>query len=105
MTAMTTVLKDSTPFEIPAALLRKAGLKAGDSVEIKVSGGVIAILPVLPVAHDEYTAEQRQRIDAELTEASKGPYYGPFETADAAIKFLKKEIPSRKRKTAPPVKR
>ena len=37
-------------------------------------------------------------IDAQLAEAAKGPYYGPFETADDAIKFMQREI--RKRKTA-----
>ncbi len=72
--------------------------KAGDRLEFKVSGGIISILPKLPSADDdEYTPEQRHLIDAELAEASKGPYYGPFETADAAVKFLDQEI--RKRKT------
>jgi hypothetical protein len=27
-----------------------------------------------------------------LAEARKGPYYGPFKTADEAIAFLRKEI-------------
>jgi hypothetical protein len=68
-----------------------------------VSGGVITILPQWPAADDEYTPAQRRVIDARLTEARKGPYYGPFETADSAIAFLRKEIRSRKaakRKTA-----
>ena len=35
-------------------------------------------------------------IDAQLREAAKGPYYGPFETAGDAIKFLNGEIRKRR---------
>jgi bifunctional DNA-binding transcriptional regulator/antitoxin component of YhaV-PrlF toxin-antitoxin module len=34
---------------------RRAGIKTGDRVEFKVSGGVINIVPKLPSADDEYT--------------------------------------------------
>jgi hypothetical protein len=64
---------------------------------------VITILPTLPSADNEYTPAQRRVIDARLAKARKGPYYGPFETADKAIAFLRKEIRTRKasrRKTA-----
>ena len=70
---------------IPATVRRRAGIRAGDQLECKVSGGIINIIPKLPSADDEYTADQRRKIDAELDQAAKGPYYGPFETADAAI--------------------
>lgn len=93
----TTIVTNKIPIVIPPAIQRRAGIKAGDRLEFKVSGGIISILPKLPPADDEYTPEQRRLIDAELAEASKGPYYGPFETADAAVKFLEQEI--RKRKT------
>jgi hypothetical protein len=63
-----------------------------------VSGGVITILPKLPNADDEYTAEQRRSIDAQLDEAEKGPFHGPFNTANEAIKFLHREIRNRKAK-------
>jgi hypothetical protein len=36
-------------------------------------------------------------LDARLAEARKGPYYGPFMTADEAIAFLGKEIRNRRR--------
>jgi hypothetical protein len=65
-------------------------------VEFKVSGGIINIIPELPNADDGYTATQRRAIDARLTEARKGPYYGPFKTADEAIAFLHKEVRNRK---------
>ena len=62
-----------------------------------MSGGIININPKLPSADDEYTPAQRRVLDAQLKEAAKGPYYGPFETADAALKFLRNEIRTRNR--------
>jgi bifunctional DNA-binding transcriptional regulator/antitoxin component of YhaV-PrlF toxin-antitoxin module len=100
---MTVTIKSKTPLTVPDQVRRRAGLKHGDEVEFKVSGGVINIVPKLPSADDDYTPEERRVIDARLEAAGKGPYYGPFETADKAIAFLRKEIRSRKaarRKTA-----
>ena len=81
---------------VPAAIRRKAGFKRGEDLEFKASGGVITIVRKLPVADDEYTSSQRHIIDARLQEARKGPHIGPFETADEAIKFIRKEIKKRK---------
>jgi len=61
-----------------------------------VSGGIINIIPELPNADDEYPPAQRRVIDVRLAEARKGPYYGPFKTADEAIAFLRKSIRNRK---------
>jgi len=91
-----TVKNNTTDLVVPSSIRRRAGLKVGDQVEFKVSGGIINIIPKLPSADDEYTPAQRRVIDAQLDEAAKGPYYGPFETADAAIKFLHREIRKRK---------
>lgn len=93
---MTTVVKKKTPIVVPESMRRRAGIKAGDRLEFRVSGGIINIIPQLPSADDEYTPAQRRQINAEIAEARKGPYYGPFETADAAIKFLRQEIRKRK---------
>ena len=93
---MTVTVKNKTPLVVPLAVQRRAGLTAGTKVEFRASGGVITITAKPLAADDEYTAEQRRAIDAELEEAGKGPYYGPFETADAAIKFLHREIRKRK---------
>jgi hypothetical protein len=49
----------------------------------------------VPPANDEYTPAQRRAVDARLAEAREGPYYGPFDTADEAIKFLRKELRKR----------
>ena len=78
--------------------------KAGDRLEFKVSGGIISIIPKLPSADDEYTPAQRRNIDAQLEEARKGPYHGPFDTADAALKFLTQEIRKRNSGKSKPAK-
>ncbi len=96
---MTVTIKDKTPLTIPEVVRRKAGLKHGQKVEFKVSGGVINVVPKLPPADDEYTPAQRRMIDARLAAAGKGPYYGPFKTADDAIAFLHKEVKRRKSMT------
>ena len=102
---MTTVVKNKTPIVIPPSIQRRAGIKAGDQLEFRVSGSVISILPRRSAADEEYTAEQRQQIDAELAEASKGPYFGPFDTADAAITFMNLEIRKRRTKKRPAAKK
>jgi len=95
---MTVTVKSKEELVVPRAVQRRAGIKAGQRVQFKVSGGIISIIPDLPIADGEYTPAQRRVIDARLSEARKGPYFGPFETADEAIKFLRGEI--RKRKAA-----
>ena len=102
---MIVTVKSKAHLTVPPQVQRRAGIKTGDRVEFKVSGGIINIIPKLPSADDEYTPEQRRIIDARLAEPEKGPYYGPFETADQAIRFLNKEIRKRKanrRKTTKP---
>jgi hypothetical protein len=64
-------------------------------VEFKVSGGVITIIPKLPSADDEYTPEQRRSIDAQLDEAEKGPFHGPFNTAEEMIADMKSQVKGR----------
>jgi len=93
---MTVTVKSRTSLAIPPQVQRRAGIKPGDRVEFKVSGGIINIIPELPTADDEYTPAQRRAIDARLRQARKGPYHGPFDTADDAVKFLRKEVRARK---------
>ena len=101
---MTVVVKSKDELVVPRSVRRQAGIKSGDRVQFKVSGGIInIIIPDLPTADDEYTPTQRRIVDARLAEARKGPYYGPFQTADEAVAFLRREIRNRKaakRKTA-----
>ena len=93
-----TVKNNSASLVVPSSVRRRAGIKAGDRLEFKVSGGIISIIPKLPSAHDEYTPAQRRMIDAQLDEAAKGPTYGPF-TAAQATQFLKAELKARSKKS------
>ncbi len=53
-TGMTVIVKNSTAdLVVPSSIRRRAGLKAGDQVEFKVSGGIINIIPKLPDADEE----------------------------------------------------
>jgi bifunctional DNA-binding transcriptional regulator/antitoxin component of YhaV-PrlF toxin-antitoxin module len=65
---MTVTVKNKTPLAVPPSVRRLAGLKSGQKIEFKVSGGVISIYPKLPTADDEYTPEQRRIVDAQLAE-------------------------------------
>ena len=84
---MTTVVKNKTPIVVPPSIQRRAG--------------IISILPKRSAVDEEYTPGQRLQIDIELAEASQGPYFGPFETADAAIAFMNLEILRRRTRTRP----
>jgi AbrB family looped-hinge helix DNA binding protein len=93
---MTVVVKPKADLVVPRSVRRRAGIKAGDQLEFKVSGGVINIIPKLPPADDEYTPEQRRIIDARLAESKedfkKGRTFGPFETPEAMIAFLHGQV-------------
>ena len=96
---MTTMVKGRTGIVIPTAIQRQAGIKRGDRVEFKVSGGIISILPKLPSAESEYTSAQRRIIDARLAQADddlcKGRTYGPFKNASEMITSMKAELRKR----------
>jgi bifunctional DNA-binding transcriptional regulator/antitoxin component of YhaV-PrlF toxin-antitoxin module len=93
---MTVVVRSRAELVVPRSVRRRAGIKAGDKIEFKVSGGVINIVPKLPTADDEYTPEQRRIIDARLAESKddfkNGRTYGPFETASEMIDFLHNQV-------------
>src|SRR6202166_489476 len=99
-----TVKNNKVGLVVPPSVRRRAGIKPGDRLEFKVSGGIINIIPKLPSADGEYTPAQRRVIDARLKEAAKGPYYGPFETAESAIQFLRHEVRKRKTQKTKPTK-
>jgi bifunctional DNA-binding transcriptional regulator/antitoxin component of YhaV-PrlF toxin-antitoxin module len=99
---MTVIVKNREKLVVPQSVRRQAGIRPGDRLVFKVSGRVISIVPELPSADDEYTPDQRSAIDARLAHARRGPYHGPFDTADEAVTFLKKEVRSRKAKQKTP---
>ena len=106
---MTTVVKSKALIVVPSAIQRRAGIKVGDHLDFKVSGGIISILPKLPATDDEYTPEQRRQLDAALAEGledvKKGRLHGPFETHEEMIAFLHGRARKAARKTSPRKKR
>lgn len=101
---MTITVDAKTRELFPASIRRKAGIKIGDEFEVNVSGKVITMLPKAWIADDdEYTPEQRRIIDAQLDEAEKGPFYGPFDNVAAMIAHMKGEL--QKRASAKKLKR
>ncbi len=94
---MTTVFKEKELI-VPSGIRRQAGIKQGDRLEFKVSGGVITILPTRPTADDEYTPAQRRIIDAQLAESEEdirqGRVYGPFNTAEEMAASIEANIKS-----------
>jgi bifunctional DNA-binding transcriptional regulator/antitoxin component of YhaV-PrlF toxin-antitoxin module len=105
---MTVIVKSKTDLVVPRSVRRRAGMRAGDRLEFKVSGGVINIVPKLPSADDEYTPRQRRIIDRALAEGmddiKKGRLHGPFETHEAMIDFLHRQTNSAQGKSKKPPK-
>jgi bifunctional DNA-binding transcriptional regulator/antitoxin component of YhaV-PrlF toxin-antitoxin module len=99
---MTVTIKNKTPLVIPQSVRRQAGLKSGQKIEFKVSGGVISIYPKLSPADNEYTPEQRRIIDAQLAEGladvEAGRINGPFATHKEFIDSLHAEATKLNRK-------
>jgi AbrB family looped-hinge helix DNA binding protein len=93
---MTVVVTSKGELVVPRSVRRKAGIKTGDRVEFRVSGGVINIVPKPQSPDDEYTPTQRRAIDTRLKRAledvKKGHTAGPFDTAAEMVASLKRDI-------------
>lgn len=99
---MTVILKENNQLLVPPSVQRRAGIKAGDRVEFRVSGRAITITPV--TGEDEYTPEQRRIIDAQIAEGMddirKGRVSRRFNTVDDMLASLKAGTkPSSRQKT------
>ena len=94
---MTIIVKNKTPIVVPASVRRRAGLKSGDRLEFRVSGGVITILPKPAVSRgdDKETPAQREVIDRALAEGlddiKHGRLQGPFSSHKEFIASLHRE--------------
>ena len=107
--AMTITVNEKTRQIFSPSVWRQAGIKTGDQLEVKVSGGIITLLPKLPSADDEYTPEQRRAIDARiaagLEDVKRGRVHGPFDTHEEFIASLHREAKKLKaKKTKRPVR-
>lgn len=87
---------------LPSRIRSAIGIAEGDMVEASLQRGKIVLTPKMvvdrskfPTADDEYTPAQRRVIDARLAEARKGPYYGPFDTAEEMIASMKNQLKKR----------
>jgi bifunctional DNA-binding transcriptional regulator/antitoxin component of YhaV-PrlF toxin-antitoxin module len=100
---MTVIVNAKTELVVPRSVRRRAGIKVGDKLEFKVSGGVIHIVPKLPSADDEYTPRQRAAVDRALAvgleDIQKDRLRGPFETHGEMIEFLHRQTKSGAGKT------
>jgi AbrB family looped-hinge helix DNA binding protein len=106
---MTVTVNAKTDLVVPRSVRRRAGIKAGDKLEFKVTGGVIHIVPRLPSADDEYTPRQRRAIDRALAvgldDIKKGRLHGPFETHEEMIEFLHRQTNGAEGKSKKPARR
>ena len=82
---------------LPTEVRSSVGLADGDLVEIRVAGRKIIITPTMVIDHsqfpsagDEYTPEQRGKIKAQIREAAKGPFFGPFKSGAESAAFIEK---------------
>jgi len=95
MMTVTVKNKTRTPLVVPASVRRRAGHKNGEDLEFRVSGGVITITPKPLVTDDEYTPEERRRIDRGINQSLKehrdGKGAGPFATAEEFLDDLHRE--------------
>ena len=86
-------VKSKSVLTVPPEVRRKAGIKIGDRLEFRVSGGIITILPDLRSADGEYTKEQRSLLDKQLAagldDIRKGRVSPKFETVEEMLTSLK----------------
>jgi bifunctional DNA-binding transcriptional regulator/antitoxin component of YhaV-PrlF toxin-antitoxin module len=82
----------SAELVVPPSVRRRAGIKAGDSLEFEAARGVITIRKSQPLEDDEYTPAQRRMIQKRLEEAAEdvrqGRVYGPFSTHEELMASL-----------------
>lgn len=94
------------PITVPPAVQRRAGIKSGDRLEFKVSGGVITILPQIAPFNSDYTPAQRRIIDSQIAEGlddiRKGRVSAIFETVDEMLASLKESPDKRARRQKKP---
>jgi AbrB family looped-hinge helix DNA binding protein len=105
---MTVIVDAKMDLVVPRSVRRRARIKAGDKLEVKVSGGVIHIVPKLPSADREYASWQRRVIDRALAvgldDIKKGRLHGPFETHHEMIEFLHRQANDAEGKSRKPSK-
>jgi len=97
-----TKLRSRNQVTLPKDVCQEAGMRTGDTVQIsvhrrgvKVSEGSIVLTPTCKRAPWS-KAEWRQKEKEADRSIAAGKTYGPFDTADEAIAFLRKETRARR---------
>jgi AbrB family looped-hinge helix DNA binding protein len=89
-------VKRNAPIIVPPSVRRRAGIKPGDTLEFRASGGVITIIAKPDPDDDGYTTAQRRTILADakagLKEIEDGKFFGPFETGAQLGAFVEREV-------------
>ncbi len=74
-------VKDKCQVTLPAAIRQKAGLAVGDLLEVKVQGKKITLTPKSVIDRE---------IALGLEDFERGRFIGPFRTAKAAVRALRR---------------
>ena len=84
---MSTVrVKANHQVTLPAAIIEKVGLKAGDLLDARIEKGKITLTP---------RSEIDQRIAESIADYEAGRSYGPFDTANELIASLENNLNKR----------
>ncbi|MBL8219728.1 MAG: AbrB/MazE/SpoVT family DNA-binding domain-containing protein [Bryobacterales bacterium] len=73
---------------LPSRVRRQAGFKTGDTVEVRAIGGIVTLISKPQLS--EQTSQEARQVLEEVDEACKGPYYGPFYSAQEFSEFLER---------------
>ena len=91
---MTVTVRNKTPLTVPDQVRRRAGFKAGDRLEFKVSRGAVTIVSC--EQDDDYTPAERRAIDRAIAQSEKeyreGKNAGPFNSAQEFAASMEADI-------------
>ena len=86
-------IKERGQLVIPQSIRKEARCEPGDLLEVAVENDMIILRPVKTVPRDQawFWSEKWQKMEKEADEAiKKGDVSGPFDSAEDALKALKK---------------
>jgi antitoxin component of MazEF toxin-antitoxin module len=97
---MTVAIKNNQPIAVPPSVLRRAGFKSGQEIEIKVSGGAITIVPKLSPDERQDERETRDpKVRAAIRKSHEEFVAGKTRSVEqllAELKLMKPKTASRK---------
>lgn len=100
---MTVTAKDKIPLVVPHSVRRRAGIKNGDRLQFRVSGGVITIVPKLaPDELEDYMELRDPAVQRQIRASNADIRAGRTQPAAELLAELRKGIdkPRKRRRTA-----